>query len=501
MALPVRSDRDVRRSHYTVHRVSHHDLEKTLRDLQRLGTKVADEPEREIWEFEHHGERHRLHFYPVRGGPATREFRGLTALQRAGVSAPRAIALLSGFKIGSAMGDAVVIDQADGLISLGEYLHRDGVEQRSLAKELDEIVKQLGQAKLGHDALDLDAFAVDQTGSLYLIDAQHVSRNGLRLLQILRLHHAVRRYASITDVMRAWRTFGFNAVMPKTNSYSQKQWRRAVRESMRGDNRRCGPISVGEWHGRFTKRFDVRAAWSPATGIEFDRAGWETAWPMLLAAIENDQLDILKRGDNGDVLRGEVIVNGRPIAVVAKRPKRKSIRQAIGDAFRPSRARRTWMRTWKMLVRDVACEVPLLIMEKRTLGYVTDAVVVFGAIDGPTLAGIELDEMNMDSRDMMFRRVGRTLRRIEELGFTHMDAKSTNWIVFQALSGKPLPVLVDLDGVRHYRWSGAGIARLLRAMKQHPQYTPADSLAICQGYAPKAAVGAATEASVGAATE
>jgi hypothetical protein len=68
-----------------------------------------------------------------------------------------------------------------------------------------------------------------------------------------------------------------------------------------------------------------------------------------------------------------------------------------------------------------------------------------------------------------------------------MDAKSTNWIVFNdGASAGPLPVLVDVDGVRHYRWATAGILRLLRAMKQHGQYTPADSLALCQGYAPGA---------------
>jgi len=31
---------------------------------------------------------------------------------------------------------------------------------------------------------------------------------------------------------------------------------------------------------------------------------------------------------------------------------------------------------------------------------------------------------------------------------------------------------------------GWSVLRLLRAMKAHPQYTPADSLALCQGFAP-----------------
>ena len=48
--------------------------------------------------------------------------------------------------------------------------------------------------------------------------------------------------------------------------------------------------------------------------------------------------------------------------------------------------------------------------------------------------------------------------------------------------------LIDVDGVRHYSWRGEGIRRLLRSMRDHPQYTPADSLALCRGYAPWAKV-------------
>ena len=46
------------------------------------------------------------------------------------------------------------------------------------------------------------------------------------------------------------------------------------------------------------------------------------------------------------------------------------------------------------------------------------------------------------------------------------------------------PVLIDPDGIRRRKWVALGIERLLRSMKNHPQYTPADSLALCQGYAP-----------------
>ena len=45
-------------------------------------------------------------------------------------------------------------------------------------------------------------------------------------------------------------------------------------------------------------------------------------------------------------------------------------------------------------------------------------------------------------------------------------------------------MLVDIDGIRQRRWVALGIERLLKSMRNHPQYTPGDSLALCQGYAP-----------------
>ena len=139
-----------------------------------------------------------------------------------------------------------------------------------------------------------------------------------------------------------------------------------------------------------------------------------------------------------------------------------------------------------MLIRDVPCEWPMLLMERRVLGYVVDSILVFERVAGPTLAAVDLDSIPSDQRDELFRRIGEVLRRIDDLGFMHADAKSTNWIAFADPVGGPSPVSIDLDGVRHYRWPMMGIDRLLRAMKQHRQYTPHDSMMLCRGYAPEA---------------
>src|SRR5438552_18755824 len=95
------------------------ELENSLKDLARVGRLVKDRGYRQVWRFEVGGKAYYLKFYPragfflkrlVRGNPALREFTRLMALQKAQVAAPRAIAVLSGFRINDALGDAVIIE-------------------------------------------------------------------------------------------------------------------------------------------------------------------------------------------------------------------------------------------------------------------------------------------------------------------------------------------------------------------------------------------------------
>jgi tRNA A-37 threonylcarbamoyl transferase component Bud32 len=125
-------------------------------------------------------------------------------------------------------------------------------------------------------------------------------------------------------------------------------------------------------------------------------------------------------------------------------------------------------------------------LEKRKLGYVVDNLIIFECVPGKTLWQTDLDAISPPAREMLFRRIGRILRRVEQLGFSHFDAKSSNWIVRDDDKLGPTPVLIDVDGVRQRRWIALGIRRLLRSMQDHRQYTVADSLALCQGYAPYA---------------
>src|SRR5690606_31378019 len=128
-------------------------------------------------------------------------------------------------------------------------------------------------------------------------------------------------------------------------------------------------------------------------------------------------------------------------------------------------------------------------MEKRLMGYVTDALMVFERIDGPTLAEIDLEGLSPEDRQNLFRRSGRLLREMERDGLFHWAAKPWNFIIRWDDRLGPEPMLIDVDGIHGFQYTRFALHRLLRGMKEQPQYTPADSFELCMGYAPFAQIG------------
>ena len=123
-------------------------------------------------------------------------------------------------------------------------------------------------------------------------------------------------------------------------------------------------------------------------------------------------------------------------------------------------------------------------MQKRVLGYVVDSVIVFERVEGKNLADADLNELDGEERERFFQRAGRLLRKLDNHGLYHWDAKATNFMVTKDPLGQATPLLVDVDGIRKIQWTRWSIDRLLRSMREHRQYTPSDSFWLCKGYAP-----------------
>lgn len=472
-------------------------LERALKDLPRYGTLVKDYAYRKVWRVEIGPEAFYLKFYPEkpnrwrrmgRGSLAMREFLRLQWLQKAKVPAARAQSVLMGLNIAGQRGDAVLIEAIEpsvSLLELSQRAHLAGTEipnHRDLVRQMLEILQAMGRAGLGHSDLHIGNFLV-KAGRLYLIDAYPVHKNGILLRDVMALANSASDFATRTDLQRGWNVLGPGGRMPMHNKAVGKV-RRKLMSRIYGENKYFGRLSDGGWSGACFKRVGRPRRWSRYSQDEFQAEHWLQAWRELLPRIEADQLTVLKRSAGGDVLEGEMIVGGRPIQVVIKRPRRRHWYRYINELGRGSRARRGWWKSWRCIYREMPCAWPLLLMEKRTLGYPTDAIIVFEKIAGPTLAAVDLDSLEVGDRQTLFHRCGTILRKLESAGLYHWDAKATNWMIRLDDPTGPFPVLVDVDGIRNNWGIGEGMRRLLLSMRSHAQYSREDSLHLCRGYAP-----------------
>lgn len=474
------------------------DLERALRDLPSIGTLLKVRPYRQIWRFELGGKPYYLKFYPrnegrwkrlFRGSSALREFLNLQAMQRAGVPSPRAVAQLTGFTVNGVKGDAVILEGIEPSVQLDQHLNALALrgerprDHRDLADQVVDIVSKLGRAKLGHNDLHLGNFLLSD-GKLVLLDGYAVHAGGMTTNDILLLGYSVMRFATTADLVRGWRQFS-SAPMPAKNPVRKRLWRKVIEQSF-GDNTYFGKLADAEWSGHFFKHNKLPRRWSESSRHDVAREDWQREWPKLLDAIDQDKLDVIKRSGSGDVLSGTVTLGGRDVPVIVKRPKRRLLRRYVTEIGRGSRPRRAWKKAWSLVARDIPTAWPMMFMERRKVGYATDALIVFERVQGTLLSEFDLNCLDAEDRQTLFRRLGRTLRLLESRGLSQYDSKMTNWIVQRDNKLGPVPIMIDVDGIRRIVPDMWPIDRLLRSMREHKQYTRADSKELCLGYAPRA---------------
>jgi len=491
-------------------------LEEALRTLPAHGTLVKDRGYRQVWRFEHGGQAYYLKFYPkegprdrfrrfFRGSPAMAEFTRLQMLQRGDVPAPRAVAVMLGFTLQGRKGDIVIIRAIEPSVQLDQLLNElelkgeDVPNHHQLVQKVCELVARLGKAKLGHEDLHLGNFLL-KDGEFFLLDGYAVKPGGLKMRDLFMLANSVSRYASTSDVMHGWEMLGPGGPPPNKNPITAFLRQRFM-QSITRNNRYFGRLNSEGWSGVFYRQTKYPHRWSQLSQLKITDEDWQREWPVLWAKMQADQLPILKRSPSGDVLEATLNLAGKNVDVIIKRPKKKYWYRYVNEIGRGSRAMRAWRKSWNLLSRGFSVAWPIMVMEKRTLGYVTDAIFICEKVPGLTLERQPLEQLETKERESLMFRAGRILRLIEQQGHSHFDAKASNWIIYRDDKRGAMPIMIDVDGVRYRRWVGLGIDRLLRAMQGNPSYTPEDSLWLCRGYAPRSREARATSEQNASTTE
>lgn len=492
-------------------------LEDSLAKLTEIGTPVKLRPYRQVWRFTHAGQELYLKFFPrrgqglkrlVTGQPALREFSNLQRLQKLGLPAPRAVAMLSGLVVGSEKGDAVLTRSLDPAETLDHYLYGlvaqgrrlPGPAHRKLCAEVIDLVGKLALTRLGHADLHLGNLlqtpppslpspeTPSEPGRLYLLDAYALRtppNGGMRLRDLQTLAFAVAPVATRTDLLRAWKKLApRGAKLPGVATpVAKRHWRKTVERAIT-NSPYCGRADVDGWSVRYFKESKFPPPWTKAGRLKVTLDDWQRVWPDLARQLDTATLYPLKRGRSADVWKTEVVLAGVPTAVVVKRPYRRYWYRYATELPRGTRAYRAWWKTWALLGRAIPAAWPLLLAERRVAGVVVDQAFVCEHIAGEQLDQLDLAALPPADRTTLFHRVGRLLRRIDDTGIVHFDTKASNFMVMSH-QGRPFPVLVDVDGVRSYSWRGEGLRRLIESLRDHQrQLSPQNVADLRLGYDP-----------------
>lgn len=471
-------------------------LQQVLANLQQAGTRLEDSATRQLWQFAVGGHTYHLRFYPRRpiwrrlaslrrSSPAASLFACLQTLQRAKVPAPRAVAILLGYRLDGRYGDALLTGPIPPSTALGQVARQPDqlppARRRQLRQQLLDILRSLGTIGIGHSSLGTDSFHIVENG-LWLMDIDGLRRGGLKANHVFDLAHRFRPWASDTDLLRGWRHLQGDAPPPADNPRSPRLWAQEVRQSW-GQNSCFGHLDAGPWRGQFFKHISHPPAWSALAGTNFSAADWAQAWPKLLTQLQEQGMAVIKDDASGQVLGAQLQFGQRTVDVVIKRPRRRYWYRYINEIGRGSRAARAWHKAWQLVVRDLPTAWPLLMMQKRKLGYVTDQLIVFERLTGRNLLEMDLQALPPDHRTQLMYGVGRLLRQVEQSDLYLYDAKATNWMVVDSPRG-PRPMLVDVDGLRSFPVRGGGWNRLLRSLRTHRQFATEDEAALRRGYRP-----------------
>jgi tRNA A-37 threonylcarbamoyl transferase component Bud32 len=327
----------------------------------------------------------------------------------------------------------------------------------------------------------------------------------LNLADLYKLAFSVGGHATRTDLLRGWRELASGPMPAGRNPVERRQLRNYLERiwpARPGHNAYFHAFAISSpsvarpshvqhhWRAVGFHKSHYARRWAQMSRATISDADSRALLEDTLGQIHSGQGEWLKHGGSGDVWKGTVIVAGRPLVVVAKIPRRKYWYRHLTDLLQGDRSARAWTRSWQMATRGIPVAWPLLRAATRVGPFVREGLVISAWVDGDNLAGISLGDLEFGSRQTLFFRLGRSIRQIEQAGFCHFDTKTSNWIIQHDPQLGPVPVIVDIDGIRPYRWNGEGMRRLRSSLAEHREFTPADLAALELGYNPWAKGGA-----------
>ncbi len=151
--------------------------------------------------------------------------------------------------------------------------------------------------------------------------------------------------------------------------------------------------------------------------------------------------EVFKRGSRNHAVRLDV--GGRPYFL--KRYNCLGWLYRLGNAFRSSRAVRTWRMTLAFAARGIPVPEPLLCLEERRFRLLGRSYLVSELVEGGESLHLLWPRLDEGQRREVLMALADVLGRMHATGAFHGDLKWNN-ILVRPGGGSPRVVLVDLDG-------------------------------------------------------
>ncbi len=455
-------------------RVIKHSLARTVFELfPKSQSNIEDDPGYIVKVFRMNTFWDRIHQWIL--PRHIQEWRNLLDLHKAGLAVPAPIAVGSGPKAGY-----LILRKIPGVRSLKEIYHNQIIEwekRRHWAKDLAKLVAQLHNLHYIHQDLHTGNVLENEQGQLYLVDLYNVhhcrwAHRRQCLENLAMLADSFTELANTSDYLCF-----FQEYLQHSTLFQSQNWRTLWPEMCQI----FWKYRYGYWNKRAMRclknnKYFQQYSHNDIVGIGYRDQADLNHHCLQFSELLQDPKRIMKNSS----LR--IMKNSRSSLVFAtsigivKQYRRKKARNWIFDWFRPSRARRAWLKGYHCITRGIPTAKPLFYAEKRWLWLPVFSYLVTQEIpNAQNLVQFLQSAATPDIKTMILRQVGHLVYRMHQAGLRHRDLKASNLL----FDGQGRLYLIDLDGMEvtnsmHHKIAKKDLSRLLQSVAQISGITPAD---------------------------
>lgn len=407
------------------------------------------------------------------GGAARREAELCRRLAERGVAVPEVVAWGEERRGGRLIRDLLVTREVAGGVNLDRFLETRFAllapgQRRALVARFAAFVRDLHDRGVLHHDLHLGNILIDEHragGGFVLLDADCIRLkpqpldHRQRAANLAVLYNSVRARTSRAQRCRFLRDYGarfdtagralLREIAARHRALAQRVWRTKTVRSLRTNSRFVAEVAQGfrVWRKR-------------------ERLGQET-----LAALLADPDGILERGTivkAGNTVRAGIItIDGKRYFL--KRYNVKGPWYRLRNAFRKSRAVRTWQNFWAFHVRNLPVPEPLACFEERRCRLLGRSYLLSEYVAGARTLADAWPAFDPGRQRSALIKAALLIGEMHRTGCLHGDLKWNNFLVFDDPGARF--VIIDLDGARIAPAAGPraclkDLERFLRDLRQ-----------------------------------